>query len=128
MEYRRLGNSGLKISALSFGSWITFGNQVDLTNATKLLKTAYSAGVNFFDNAEAYAKGKVIGEAASCQYLDPSTNFIKIQLGQAIKVPLRMDDDFEGSFEVRAIDPKTQANFATLKLKTNYMDRADGCA
>jgi len=76
---------------------------------------------------EAYAKGKVVGEAASCPHLDPSTNFIRIQLGQAIKVPLRMDDDFEGAFEVRAIDPGTQANFATLKLKTNYVDRADGC-
>lgn len=71
---------------------------------------------------EAYAKGKVVGEAASCQYLDPSTNCVKIQLTQAIKVPLRMEDDFEGPFEVRAIDPRTQANYATLKLKTNYMD------
>lgn len=71
---------------------------------------------------EAYAKGKVVGEAASCQHLDPSTNLVRIQLGQAIKVPLRMDDDFEGAFEVRAIDPRTQANFATLKLKTNYME------
>jgi hypothetical protein len=71
---------------------------------------------------EAYAKGKVVGEAASCAHLDPSTNFIRIQLGQAIKAPLRMDDDFEGAFEVRAIDPRTQANYATLKLKTNYVD------
>jgi hypothetical protein len=71
---------------------------------------------------EAHAKGKVVGEAASCSYLDPSTNTITIQLGQAIKVPLRMDEDYEGSFEVRAIDPRTQANYATLKLKTNYMD------
>jgi hypothetical protein len=75
---------------------------------------------------EAHAKGKVVGEAASCQYLDPSTNFIKIKLGQAIKVPLRMNEEFEGTFEVRAIDPRTQANHATLKLKTNYMDGSDG--
>jgi len=71
---------------------------------------------------EAHAKGKLVGEAASCPYLDPSTNCVKIQLTQAIKVPLRMDEDFEGAFEVRAIDPRTQANYATLKLKTNYMD------
>jgi hypothetical protein len=75
---------------------------------------------------EAHAKNKVVGEAASCQHLDPSTNLIKIQLGQAIKVPLRMDDDFEGAFEVRAVDPRTQANHATLKLKTNYMDGSNG--
>ena len=58
MEYRRLGRSGLKLSALSFGSWVTFSTQVDEGLATELLKLAYDAGVNFFDNAEAYAGGE----------------------------------------------------------------------
>jgi voltage-dependent potassium channel beta subunit len=58
MEYRRLGRSGLKLSALSFGSWVTFGAQVDEGGATELMKLAYEAGVNFFDNAEAYAAGE----------------------------------------------------------------------
>lgn len=58
MQYRRLGRSGLKISALSFGSWVTFSAQVDDSAAKELLKTAYDAGVNFFDNAEAYAQGE----------------------------------------------------------------------
>lgn len=65
MEYRRLGNSGLKVSALSFGSWITFGNQIGNETATELMQTAYDAGVNFFDNAEIYAEGRseeVMGE------------------------------------------------------------------
>ena len=57
MEYRRLGSSGLKVSALSFGSWVTFKAQVDLSLAEKMMKTAYDAGVNFFDNAEVYADG-----------------------------------------------------------------------
>jgi len=57
MEYRRLGRSGLKISALSFGSWVTFANQVDDRSAIELMGMAYEAGVNFFDNAEAYAAG-----------------------------------------------------------------------
>ncbi|MDE2069913.1 MAG: aldo/keto reductase [Gammaproteobacteria bacterium] len=57
MEYRRLGNSGLKLGALSFGSWVTFKNQVDLKLAAQCLKLAYDAGVNFFDNAETYANG-----------------------------------------------------------------------
>ena len=57
MEYRRLGSAGIQVSALSFGSWVTFGDQVDEDLAFKLMKTAYDAGVNFFDNAEAYAKG-----------------------------------------------------------------------
>jgi voltage-dependent potassium channel beta subunit len=58
MLYRPLGPSGLKISALSFGAWVTFGKQIGDTVAQKLLHTAYDAGVNFFDNAEAYADGQ----------------------------------------------------------------------
>ncbi|MDJ0835450.1 MAG: aldo/keto reductase [Acidobacteriota bacterium] len=58
MEYRRLGNSGLYVSALSFGSWVTFGNQVDDTLGIDMLRTAYENGINFFDNAEVYAHGK----------------------------------------------------------------------
>jgi len=58
MEYRRLGTSGLKVSALSFGSWVTFGNQVDDRAGIELMKLAYDAGVNFFDNAEVYAHGE----------------------------------------------------------------------
>jgi voltage-dependent potassium channel beta subunit len=64
MEYRRLGKSGLQLSALSFGSWITFGHQLDESGAGQLMKTAYDAGVNFFDNAEVYADGaseKIMG-------------------------------------------------------------------
>ncbi|MDB2384536.1 aldo/keto reductase [Endozoicomonas sp.] len=66
MEYRRLGNSGLKLSVLSLGSWVTFGKQVDLADAKRLLKFAYDTGVNFFDNAEGYEAGKsekIMGEA-----------------------------------------------------------------
>ncbi|MBC8505750.1 MAG: aldo/keto reductase [Anaerolineales bacterium] len=57
MEYRYLGKSGLQVSALSFGSWVTFGNQANEDLAFELMNTAYEAGVNFFDNAEAYAGG-----------------------------------------------------------------------
>ena len=58
MEYRRLGNSGLEVSALSFGSWLTFGKQVDNAMATTCMEVAYDNGINFFDNAEIYAKGE----------------------------------------------------------------------
>jgi len=58
MEYRRLGKSGLQVSLLSFGSWITFGKQIDDTTADELMSIAYDNGVNFFDNAEIYARGK----------------------------------------------------------------------
>jgi voltage-dependent potassium channel beta subunit len=65
MEYRRLGKSGLQVSALSFGSWLTFGKQIGDTTADELMGIAYDAGVNFFDNAEIYSRGKsetVMGE------------------------------------------------------------------
>ena len=58
MQYRYLGNSGLKVSALSFGAWVTFGDQIGEEVATDLMKTAYDHGVNFFDNAEGYSAGK----------------------------------------------------------------------
>lgn len=58
MLYRPLGPSGLQISALSFGAWVTFGKQIGDTVATDLMHAAYDAGVNFFDNAEAYADGQ----------------------------------------------------------------------
>ena len=58
MEYRYLGSSGLKVSALSFGAWVTFGEQVGEDIAFDCMQAAYDAGVNFFDNAEAYAAGR----------------------------------------------------------------------
>jgi voltage-dependent potassium channel beta subunit len=58
MEYRRLGRSGLQVSVLSFGSWVTFGPQLDEGLGADCLAAAYDAGVNFFDNAEGYEAGK----------------------------------------------------------------------
>src|SRR4029450_637820 len=66
MRYRRLGRAGLQVSELSLGSWVTYHNQVDVDAAVEMLAAAMDAGVNFFDNAEAYAKGQsevVMGEA-----------------------------------------------------------------
>ena len=57
MHYRRLGRSGIKVSEISLGSWITFGNQLDEQRASDILHAAYDQGVNFFDNADAYANG-----------------------------------------------------------------------
>jgi voltage-dependent potassium channel beta subunit len=58
MTYRRLGPTGLKVSALSFGSWVSFGPQLDVGRARDCLAAAYDAGVNFFDNAQSYAGGE----------------------------------------------------------------------
>src|SRR6478735_6045455 len=68
MPYRRLGPTGLKISVLSFGSWVSFGTQLDTGMARDCLAAAREAGVNFFDNAEAYAGGeseRIMGRAIS---------------------------------------------------------------
>jgi len=58
MEYRKLGNSGINISALSFGTWLTFAKQIGDTTADELVSTAHENGINFFDNAEIYSRGK----------------------------------------------------------------------
>ena len=58
MQYRRLGSSGLQLSALSFGAWVTFGNQVGRGEARELIAAAWDHGINFFDNAEGYADGE----------------------------------------------------------------------
>lgn len=66
MKYRRLGKTGLQISELSLGSWVTFHTQVGDKDAIEVMAAAYDAGVNFFDNAEIYAQGKseeVMGQA-----------------------------------------------------------------
>ena len=66
MHYRRLGPSGLRLSTLSLGSWVTYHNQVDTGAAVELMAAAFDAGINFFDNAEGYAAGRseeVMGQA-----------------------------------------------------------------
>ena len=58
MEYRRMGRSGLQLSVLSYGSWVTFHKQIDDSIADELIGLAYDNGINFFDNAEVYAAGE----------------------------------------------------------------------
>lgn len=58
MKYKNLGKAGIKVSELSFGSWITFGNSLDVTQVKKCLQKAFDLGINFFDNAEGYGRGE----------------------------------------------------------------------
>jgi voltage-dependent potassium channel beta subunit len=90
MNYRRLGRAGIKVSELSFGSWVTYGNQMDTGPARECMAAAFDAGVNFFDNAEAYAGGKseeIMGEVLKqmgwprLQYLVSTKFFWGIQEG-----------------------------------------------
>jgi voltage-dependent potassium channel beta subunit len=78
MIYRRMGRSGLKLSVFSLGSWVTYHNQVDVKSAAEMLAAAFDAGVNFFDNAEAYAGGRseeIMG-AAIRQLNWPRLNYV----------------------------------------------------
>jgi voltage-dependent potassium channel beta subunit len=66
MKYNRLGKAGIKVSELSFGSWVTFGKQMDVEEVKRCMHTAFEHGINFFDNAEVYGKGEaeiLMGEA-----------------------------------------------------------------
>jgi voltage-dependent potassium channel beta subunit len=78
MQYRRLGRSGLRVSTLSLGSWVTYYNQVNAGSATEMLAAAFDAGVNFFDNAEVYALGRseeIMGQAFR-QLAWPRLNYV----------------------------------------------------
>jgi voltage-dependent potassium channel beta subunit len=78
MQYRRLGRSGLRVSTLSLGSWVTYHNQVDAGSAVEMLAAAFDAGVNFFDNAEVYALGRseeIMGQAFK-QLAWPRLNYV----------------------------------------------------
>ena len=90
MEYRRLGKSGLQVSALSFGSWVTFGAQIGDDLSEKLMKKAYDSGINFFDNAEAYASGKseiVMGNILKKMNWDRSTFVVSSKVFWGGKLP-----------------------------------------
>ncbi len=92
MEYRRLGKSGLQVSALSLGSWLTFGKQIDDATAEKLMDIAYEAGVNFFDNAEIYARGQsevVMGNILKKKNWDRTSWVVssKVFFGDGRKLP-----------------------------------------
>jgi voltage-dependent potassium channel beta subunit len=90
MEYRRLGKSGLLLSELSLGSWVTFGHQVGESIAEDCMKLAYENGVNFFDNAEAYASGKseeVMGKVLKKMGWDRTSYVISTKVFWGGKLP-----------------------------------------
>jgi voltage-dependent potassium channel beta subunit len=92
MQYRKLGHSGLQVSLLSFGSWVSFHNQVDQQLAAKLMAFAYDKGINFFDNAEVYAHGKaetIMGHVLKSMLWDRSSYLVssKVFFGRGDKRP-----------------------------------------
>ena len=114
MQYRRLGRSGLQVSTLSLGSWVTYHNQVDVSAAKEMLAAAYDAGVNFFDNAEVYALGKsetVMGEAIKALNW-PRLNYVvstKFYWGLARdERPINRKDTLNRKYLMQAIDGSLQ--------------------
>lgn len=92
MQYRKLGHSGLQVSLLTFGSWVSFHNQVDQQLAAKLMAYAYDKGINFFDNAEVYAHGKaeiIMGQVLKSMQWDRSSYLVssKVFFGRGDKRP-----------------------------------------
>lgn len=119
MKYNRLGKSGLQVSALSFGSWLTFGMQIDDSMAERLMNIAYDAGVNFFDNAEIYANGeseRVMGRILKNTGWDRTSYVLssKVYFGDGRKKPNQTGLNRKHIFEA--------CHDALDRLQTDYLD------
>lgn len=119
MEYRRLGKSGLQLSELSFGSWITFGNQIENGISERLMDIAYDAGVNFFDNAEVYADGRseeVMGNILLKKQWNRDTYVVssKVYFGAGGKLPTQ-----RGLHRKHVVEA---CEAALKRLKVDYLD------
>jgi aryl-alcohol dehydrogenase-like predicted oxidoreductase len=117
MEYRKLGKSGLKLSALSLGSWVTFGKQVELSDAKKLLQHAYDSGINFFDNAEGYEAGeseKIMGDTISALGLSRDTYAVSSKVFWGGGKPMQMG--------LSAKHVRDACDAALIRLKVDYLD------
>jgi voltage-dependent potassium channel beta subunit len=119
MEYVNLGKTGLPISRLSFGSWITFGNQIQNQISERLMDIAYDAGVNFFDNAEVYAAGeseRVMGKILSNRNWSRDSYIVssKVFFGAGAKVPTQKGLHRKHIYEA--------CNQALERLKVEYLD------
>lgn len=119
MQYNNLGKTGLPISRLSFGSWITFGNQIENNISERLMDIAYDQGVNFFDNAETYADGeseRVMGDILSKKSWSRDSYIVssKVFFGAGAKVPTQ-----KGLHRKHIIEA---CNQALERLKVDYLD------
>jgi voltage-dependent potassium channel beta subunit len=107
MPYRRLGRAGLQVSLLSFGSWVTFGDQMDVGLAADCLAAAREAGVNFFDNAEAYAGGeseRIMGQAFSRLGWSRHSYVVSTKLFWGIHDDVNMRQTLNRKYLAQAID------------------------
>ena len=107
MQYRHLGRSGLQVSVLSFGSWVTFGGQIGTELAVSCLSAAREAGVNFFDNAESYAQGqseRIMGKALAELGWPRHTYVISTKLFWGIYDDINMRNTTNRKYLLQGID------------------------
>lgn len=125
MPYRRLGSSGLQVSLLSLGSWVTFHNQVDTPGVREMMAAARDAGVNFFDNAEVYANGeseRLMGEALAqlkwsrLDYVVSSKFFWGLDAGTAEKPRINGRNTLNRKYLMQAVDGSLQ------RMKLDFID------
>ena len=119
MEYRRLGRSGLQVSALSFGAWVTFGQQIGDQTAAELMHACYDAGVNFFDNAEAYASGRA--EVVMGHVLKES-NWPRSSFVVSSKVFFGAEDDRPNQTGLSRKHVFEACDAALRRLQVDYLD------
>jgi voltage-dependent potassium channel beta subunit len=119
MEYRHLGKAGIRISALSLGSWVTFHTQVNLDNAVLLMKEAYDHGVNFFDNAERYTKGvteSVMGEALKKLGWRRSSYLVSSKYYQGINEGVNEENTLNRKYLLEAVEGSLK------RMQLEYLD------
>lgn len=127
MPYRRLGRSGLKVSVLSFGSWVSFGPQLDTVKARDCLAAAYDAGINFFDNAEAYAGGeseRIMGEAIAGLGWPRGSFVVSSKYFWGLDGGVNARDTLNRKYLLEAIDPSLE-RFGLDHLDIVYCHRPD---
>lgn len=127
MEYRKLGNSGLKVSQLSFGSWITFGKQLDNTLIKDCIKYSFDHGVNFFDNAEVYAGGQsetMMGEAFRQLGIQRNHFVLTTKFFWGIENRINFNNTLNRKYLMQAIDGSLK-RFGTDFVDVVYCHRHD---
>lgn len=119
MEYRRLGQSGLKVSQFSLGSWITFAKQVDMTSAKTMIQYAFESGINFFDNAEVYANGQseeIMGEVFKKLEIPRHHYIVSTKFFWGIENRVNLKNTLNRKYLLNAIEGSLK------RLKMDYVD------
>jgi len=119
MPYRKLGDSGILVSMFSFGSWVTFGKQLDTSLAQECIKYAFDQGVNFFDNAEVYSQGKsevLMGEAFRNLGLNRNEYILSTKFFWGIENRINFKNTLNKKYLMQAIDGSLE------RLKTDFVD------